>query len=286
MAYLIGGGSYPSRYRNVNSAEARATQLPYLVPLWLAAFVDADAVYLLFLLIFTSSSAYCCYEPGLGVNALNQPPMPVRQRLAPATRVLYEPGRGSIVSQKRADVVDRRDQTSPSATPPPPSAVAPRSASSPHRLLTRDQVPAWYQTDHILTGYRPVAHSVRRCLESLGFCHNETVNIYSHLVPAAATLLGHWLLARHFALRFPLAPWADRAVFHLYLATSALCFGVSSTFHTLLCHSPSYSALWLRLDYVAIIVQIIGSFISGLYVGFYCEPHLQKTYWSMVSKYA
>ena len=205
--------------------------------------------------------------------------MKVRQRLAPATRVLYEPGRGSVVTQKRADVVDRRDRTSPS-TPPP--VAAPRPAA-PRRLLARDQVPAWYQTDYILTGYRPVAHSVRRCLESLGFCHNETVNIYSHLVPAVAALLGNWLLARHFALRFPLAPPADRAVFHLYLATSVLCFGVSSTFHTLLCHSPSYFALWLRLDYVAIIVQILGSFISGLYIGFYCEPHLQKTYWSMVS---
>lgn len=38
----------------------------------------------------------------------------------------------------------------------------------------------------------------------------------------------------------------------------------------------------MRLDYVGIVVQIVGSFIPGIYFAFYCEPQLQKVYWSMV----
>ncbi len=113
------------------------------------------------------------------------------------------------------------------------------------------------------------------------YLHNETVNIYSHLIPAIISLLGNWFLLTTSQCASPRLH-IDRLVFHGYLATSFLCFGVSSTFHTLLCHSHSYFDLWLRLDYVAIIFQILGSFISGIYIGFYCEPHLQKLYWSMV----
>ena len=29
-------------------------------------------------------------------------------------------------------------------------------------------------------------------------------------------------------------------------------------------------------------ILIIGKFVSGIYVGFYCEPLLQKIYWTMV----
>lgn len=150
-------------------------------------------------------------------------------------------------------------------------------------LLDSHKVPLWYRhNDYIRTGYRPVTASVRRCLNSLGYMHNETVNIYTHLIPATAALLGNGVLASYFAARFPNASKTDQAIFHVYLTTSLVCFGISSTYHTLLCHSPYYNDLWGRLDYVAIVFQILGSFVSGIYVGFYCEPLLQRIYWSMV----
>ncbi|KAF2179929.1 HlyIII-domain-containing protein [Zopfia rhizophila CBS 207.26] len=151
------------------------------------------------------------------------------------------------------------------------------------RLLDSDQVPSWYaHNDYIRTGYRPVTKSIQLCLQSLAYLHNETVNIYSHLIPAAMAFLGNYFLARYFSWHFPRASWADQLVFHVYLTTSVICFGISSTYHTLLCHSAYYSDLWGRLDYVAIVFQILGSFISGIYIGFYCEPNLQKIYWSMI----
>jgi adiponectin receptor len=151
------------------------------------------------------------------------------------------------------------------------------------RLLNRDEVPSWYaQNPYIRTGYRPVTPSISRCLSSLVYLHNETVNVFSHLVPATIAFLGNGLLYGYFSTSFSDATWTDRLVFHIYLTTSVLCFGISSAYHTFLCHSVQVADVWVRLDYVAIVFQILGSFISGIYIGFYCEPHLQKLYWSMV----
>lgn len=151
-------------------------------------------------------------------------------------------------------------------------------------LLTRKEVPAWYtQNNLVKVGYRPVTGSVAACVSSLGYVHNETVNIYSHLIPAVLALAANTRLHVYFSEAFPHAAFADRLIFHIYLATSSVCFSVSSLYHILLCHSESYSRFWVRIDYATIILQILGSFISGIYLGFYCEPGLQKVYWTMVS---
>lgn len=155
--------------------------------------------------------------------------------------------------------------------------------TEPRRLLFNTQVPVWYADSFILTGYRPVTHSIRFCLESLVYMHNETVNIYTHLIPAICSAILAALVSQYFASTFPRATSTDTQVFQIYLATSVVCFAVSSLYHTLLCHSRYYRDLWVRIDYVAIVFQILGSFVPGIYVGFYCEPHLQRLYWFMVS---
>ncbi|KAK2791460.1 hypothetical protein FQN53_002569 [Emmonsiellopsis sp. PD_33] len=151
-----------------------------------------------------------------------------------------------------------------------------------YQLLSASEVPSWYAHNPFLrTGYRPVNGSARRCLNSLRFTHNETVNIYSHLIPAAIALASNGFLHLYFHDRYPTASLVDRLAVHFYLTTSVLCFGVSSIYHTLVCHSEAHSDLWARLDYVAIILQTVGSFVSGIYVTFYCKPGLQKLYWTM-----
>ncbi|KAJ5193100.1 hypothetical protein N7449_009242 [Penicillium cf. viridicatum] len=150
------------------------------------------------------------------------------------------------------------------------------------RLLNCDKVPSWYGNNpHIRTRYRPVTPSTFQCFRSLLYLHNETVNVHSHLVPAIIALLGNSVL-HIFSTSFPDITWADQLIFHIYLTTSVICFGTSSAYHTFLCHSAHRTDLWGRLDYGATVLQILGSFVSGIYIGFYCEPHLQKIYWSMV----
>lgn len=175
-----------------------------------------------------------------------------------------------------------QNKTDPSLTPKLVRKKEP-APTEPRRLLSNTQVPVWYADCFILTGYRPVTLSIRFCLESLAYMHNETVNIYTHLIPAICSAILAVLASQYFASTFPRATSTDTLVFQIYLATSVVCFGVSSLYHTLLCHSRYYRDLWVRIDYVAIVFQILGSFVPGIYVGFYCERHLQRLYWSMVS---
>ncbi|KAJ6178219.1 hypothetical protein N7519_008680 [Penicillium mononematosum] len=180
---------------------------------------------------------------------------------------------------KRLSPAERAPSGTDRSDSPPLKELSP---SGP-RLLNRDEVPSWYaQNPYIRSGYRPVTPSIPRCLSSLLYLHNETVNVFSHLVPATIAFLGNGLLYGYFLTSFPNATWTDRLVFHIYLTTSVLCFGISSAYHTFLCHSVHVADVWVRLDYVAIVFQILGSFVSGIYIGFYCEPHLQKLYWSMI----
>lgn len=172
--------------------------------------------------------------------------------------------------------VHSRDSSGPSA---------PEQSTSKQQLLTAKQLPSWYaHNTFLLTGYHPVNGSVQQCVDSIPHVHNETVNIWTHLVSDVAALVGNYVLHRDFNTHHPAAPLMDRLAIHLYLTTSLLCFGISSIYHTLNCHSEVYSSLWAQWDYAAIILQTVGSFASGIYVTFYCDPRPQRIYWTIVSR--
>lgn len=70
----------------------------------------------------------------------------------------------------------------------------------------------------------------------------------------------------------------DVAGFTAFFLGSILCLGFSATYHTIQCHSFTVSKRFNKLDYVGIIVMIVGSFLPALHYGFYCHPHLQLFY--------
>ncbi len=149
-------------------------------------------------------------------------------------------------------------------------------------LLSYDEIPEWYQDNAFIRhGYRPESNSARACFTSWIYLHNESVNIYSHLLPAVLFLVAEGLIAHYFQVRYPDASIGDRLVFAFFLLTATTCLGMSATFHTLLNHSIGVSHLWLRLDFVGIIVLTLGKFVSGIYMIFYCEPVLRWIYWAM-----
>lgn len=143
---------------------------------------------------------------------------------------------------------------------------------------------SWQQDNHYLhTGYRPASNSYTKSVASLGYLHNESVNIYTHLLGAIAfTVSGIWL-CRALGSRYASASKADGFAFACFFLGAALCLGMSATYHTLSNHSPRVNAIGNKLDYVGIVFLITGSFIPCVYYGFYCEPGLQKIYWTMVN---
>ncbi|KAI9166990.1 Adiponectin receptor protein [Paramyrothecium foliicola] len=149
-------------------------------------------------------------------------------------------------------------------------------------LLSVDKVPEWYGGNpFILSGYRPVFAAVTPCFGSWFYLHNQTANIYTHLIPGLAALGLNVVFGSWFSQHYPDASLADQAVFYIYLTACALCFGVSATYHTMLCHSREQADFWIRADFSCITLLIVGSFVPQLYMCFYCEPALQKAYLSL-----
>ncbi|PNS19503.1 hypothetical protein CAC42_7347 [Sphaceloma murrayae] len=152
------------------------------------------------------------------------------------------------------------------------------------RLLRFEELPEWLQDDHFIqTGYRPVSNSTRASLKSLGSVHNETFNIYSHLLPASLSLLAAALIADSVLVkRYPLASQTDRLLWLYYLLSVGTCFSLSAAFHTLINHSATYYHFFLKVDYCGIMILILAHFVTGEYLTFYCEHRLRNTYWTLI----
>lgn len=152
-------------------------------------------------------------------------------------------------------------------------------------LLTYEDIPEWYQDNAlILRGYRPMSNSIHACFTSLFALHNETVNIYSHLIPGIAFVVAEGLVYRYLHTKYPTATISDYLIFVFFLLTAIICFLTSATYHTFASHSKYVSNLWLRLDFIGIITFILGDFASWIAMVFYCESTLKTVYWAIVCR--
>ena len=153
------------------------------------------------------------------------------------------------------------------------------------RLLTihYDDLPHWLRDNpSIQTGYRPPSSSFTASLSSIMHLHNETVNIWTHLLGSVLFLILAVTLYSNVASRYPTATVADISAFSAFFAGATGCLGMSAAYHTISNHSEGVAGWGNRADYVGIIGLIVGSFVASCYYGFLCEPFLQHIYWTMV----
>ncbi|RKP03323.1 hypothetical protein CXG81DRAFT_29326 [Caulochytrium protostelioides] len=166
---------------------------------------------------------------------------------------------------------------------------------------------AWYATLHfddlsdwrrdnnaIYRGYRQIQRSYHGCTWSLFYFHNETVNVYTHLVGcllfvgfAVALVMDHLrnIAAIDAAAPSPTGPHAsglarslDVVITLVFLAGAIICLGLSGLFHLFCCHSREVSQAWNRCDYVGIVALIVFSYFPPVYWAFLCQPMLQLLY--------
>jgi adiponectin receptor len=153
---------------------------------------------------------------------------------------------------------------------PPPSRT----------LFTFQEVHPWQRdNEYLTTHYRCTTNSYRECLKSLSYLHNQTGNIYTHLVGAVCILLYAVYAYSSVSARYDTADINDLLAFGVFVGSAVVCFGVSATFHVFGNHSSSVYHTWLQLDLYGIFVLIVGTVYSGTYYGFYC----QKQYWVLYS---
>ena len=147
-----------------------------------------------------------------------------------------------------------------------------------------DEIPHWMRDNrHIRTGYRPQSNSYSKSAGSITQLHNETVNIWTHLIGAFLAGITAMFMYSVTRPRFEMATREDVMVFSCFFVGAVACLGMSATYHTLMNHSEFVATLGQRLDHIGIVCLIWGSFIPCIYYGFIAEPGLIRLYWTMVS---
>ncbi|KAK2608589.1 hypothetical protein QQS21_002815 [Conoideocrella luteorostrata] len=146
-------------------------------------------------------------------------------------------------------------------------------------LLLWDDLPSWRRDNvYIQSGYRQIRASYMHCFQSLFYLHNESVNIWSHLIGALVTIAfsayGYYVLHP----RYEQATSADVFVFACFFGGAFLCLGMSATFHALVDHSKDVAKWGNKLDYTGIVALIVGSYVPAMYYGFFCRPALMSLY--------
>ncbi|GAB5589200.1 inc metabolism membrane protein [Umbelopsis nana] len=138
------------------------------------------------------------------------------------------------------------------------------------RLLNFHELPnEWQENQYILSGYR-FYQSNRACLKSIFALHNETMNIWSHLL-GFVFFAGLGVYA--FNKQFPEATTNDRAITLTFFLAALKCLICSSIYHTFICHSKhAIKSLTATLDYIGISILITASVLMTEYYSYYCRP--------------
>jgi adiponectin receptor len=150
-------------------------------------------------------------------------------------------------------------------------------------LLTWDSIDPWRRDNHYITsGYRIDKPSYHHTLLSLTHLHNESVNIWSHLLGAIITVVLSTYLYTQIIPRYQNANQQDFIAFGCFFTGAFLCLGMSATFHALLSHSQGHAKWGNKLDYTGIVLLIVGSYVPALYYSFFCKPLLLRIYLGLV----
>ena len=143
------------------------------------------------------------------------------------------------------------------------------------RLLLWHELPTWRRDNKfILAGYRPASGSFCQSLKSLGHIHNETVNIYTHIL--GAVLFGTLPFSMYSKVyrQYTNTQLGDIIVFSAFFWSVAVCFLLSASFYIISNYNIAIVALSNYLDYLSIIILIQRSIIPFIYYGFYYKLKL------------
>ncbi|XP_044026309.1 membrane progestin receptor beta [Siniperca chuatsi] len=125
---------------------------------------------------------------------------------------------------------------------------------SPSPTVTASQVPSLFREPYILSGYRPVQQDWRCYLLSLFQRHNESLNVWTHLLAGPVLLLRWW--ANVGALGYTLD--AASLPLSVFLVSSFIYLFFSVAAHLLQSHSEHAHYFFFFMDYVGVAVYQYG----------------------------
>ncbi|UPK98268.1 hypothetical protein LCI18_009203 [Fusarium solani-melongenae] len=152
------------------------------------------------------------------------------------------------------------------------------------QTVTWQNISEWqFDNKFILSGYRPEKPDYIEVFRSLTFMHNETCNIYTHMVPALLLPFVVPIFLRGLASTQILDVMAmDYAMFMVYFLCVEICLALSTLYHLMQPHSYLVELFWHGMDLLGIVIVTVGTFSSGIYYVFFCEGNLQKLHWAII----
>ena len=134
------------------------------------------------------------------------------------------------------------------------SDLIPSSLPSPGPTVAASQVPVLFREPYILSGYRPTQQDWRCYLLSLFQRHNESLNVWTHLLGGPVLLLCWWANAG--ALGYTLDAASLPLTLFMVSSLTYLCLSVAA--HLFQSHSEHAHYFFFFLDYVGVAVYQYG----------------------------
>ncbi|KAL7763734.1 hypothetical protein ACKLNR_007092 [Fusarium oxysporum f. sp. zingiberi] len=177
------------------------------------------------------------------------------------------------IKQRRAQPENLNGVKQPMANPSPTT-----------RTITWHDIPEWRRDNkYILAGYRPLEADYLQVIKSLTFLHNETCNVYTHLIGAVLLpLFAAAILRTIYGPQYIDVTRTDFIMFSVFFCSAESCLIFSAIYHLIGSHSHEVEQFWHRMDLLGIVIVTVGTFIPGIYYIFNCEPFLQKIHWTIV----
>ncbi|KUJ24624.1 putative hemolysin-III channel protein Izh2 [Mollisia scopiformis] len=139
---------------------------------------------------------------------------------------------------------------------------------------------------HILSGYRTISPSVADSLCTISQWHNETINIFTHLLGSVLFLLAPFYFYTYHYISSPNSQPIDILLFTTYSFGVSACFGFSTSYHLVRNHSAAYAKFFNELDHLGIILLMWTASLPSIYYGLICDPFLQALYWILMTALA
>jgi adiponectin receptor len=144
-------------------------------------------------------------------------------------------------------------------------------------IASKDDIPGWLcDNDYTIHGHPMPTYSYRRSFRLWQCLHMETVNIWTHLVEYAVFVVIGVTLYQYTSasqgLRFSIG---DLFALGISITAAAVCFALSTIFHTLRSHSYTVHHFWGKMDILGICVLALGGGMSMTFYALYCIPAIQ-----------
>ncbi|KEF50805.1 uncharacterized protein A1O9_13144, partial [Exophiala aquamarina CBS 119918] len=160
----------------------------------------------------------------------------------------------------------------------------PKNQSAKARTVKWHEVPEWRVDNRIIcSGYRLAKGGYVGAFTGLTTLHNETFNVYTHLIGALLLPFIAFAFMSVFSdPRFLNVSIRDYVVFGLYFMVAEACLIFSAVYHLMKDHSEKVAEFWHGMDLLGIVIVTAGTFASAIYYIFLCEPRLQKVHWAII----